>query len=169
MAMKEVQQAGGVIGGVAAASFALQAKTTITATTSNSDEYPITEAPRTLVFILRVFSMDRTDGDETADVWITTRDGEAVWDLVHYPQIATTGEKIFVAKVVVAGVLPQLVTATTAANEAALTVFTGATNAKKSIAANAVRHGAVGAYLSHEVTIAGTTPSFVYSIRCRLE
>src|SRR5574341_1238435 len=72
---------------------------------ANTDEYDPRELGhvQNLMLFLHVHSADRTDGTETYDVYVTSRmkDPSGLitleWDLVHFPQIASTGEKVFAA------------------------------------------------------------------------
>lgn len=113
-----------------------------------------------LIVTLNVTAAERDSADETYDIWVTTSDGIAVWDLVHFPQIATTGAKTFTARIIRNGGIPQTVTTAgpgVAVNDSGtLAVHSGATNAAKSLAAGIVRHGPWGDYFGHELTVAGT-------------
>jgi hypothetical protein len=122
-----------------------------------------------LVITLTVTSADRTNSDETYDVYITTSDGVSTWDIVHFPQVATTGAKTFTARPLRAS-LPQNITSATpgvAANDPGTlrTDTAGSNNGIRTLAAGLVRNGAWGNLIGHELVVAGTTPGpFVYQI-----
>lgn len=122
---------------------------------------------RELIITLDVTAADRADANETYDVYVYGTDGVATWDLVHFPQIITTGAKRFVAKVV-GPILPQNVTTAApgvaAVESGTLAVGAGQANVVKTLAAGLVRHGPFPDQINHEVVIAGTTPSITYSI-----
>lgn len=107
-----------------------------------------------LVVTLDVTAAERDSADELYDVYITSGDGVANWDLIHFPQIATTGTKRYTARVN-ADLLPESVASNgTATNEGILDTKT--TNATKTLAAGTVRHGKWGNRLGYEVVVAGT-------------
>jgi hypothetical protein len=118
-----------------------------------------------LIVTLNIVSAIRTD--ETYDFYITTGDGTSSWDIVHFPQVATTGAKTFTATVS-GRVLPQNVTTASpgvaAVTSGTLATVSGGTHAIKSLGAGIVRHGPWGDRIGHEVVIAGSAPSIVYSI-----
>jgi len=91
---------------------------------------------------------------------VTTSDGQGTWDLVHFPQVATTGVKTFVARITSNAGLPQSVTTAApgvaAVDSATLSVASGALNAKQSLAAGTVRHGPWGSSIGYDLVIAGT-------------
>jgi len=163
MADKSVQ-AGSTLVGLAGNSTSLQDKVTKAATFRPTDKLQLPERFNTLIVVLNIFSAVHTD--ETYDFYITTTEGPASWDIVHFLQVATTGAKTFVARVHL-NTRPQTVTATTLAEEASLLV--SSTNAIETLAANAVRHGPIGRRLGHSVVIAGSAPSVVYEILVRGE
>ena len=164
------KQFGAGLVGRAAGSALLQASVTKTASFSLplDSNLQLIEQFSALVIILNITVADRADADELYDFYITTTEGPASWDVVHFAQIATTGAKKFVAKVLLA-TTPQLVTNVTAANEHSLAVVAGGANAIKSIAADSVRHGPIGSKLGYELVVAGTTPSITYEIIVRAE
>lgn len=104
---------------------------------------------------------ERDSADETYDLYITTGDGISSWDLIHFPQIATTGAKRYTAKIR-ADLLPQTVASNgTASNEGIL--LTSSTNAIKTLAAGSVRHGNWGSRLGYSLVIAGTVATGINS------
>lgn len=127
-----------------------------------------------LVIELDIISADRTNGDETYDFYITSANATKEWDLVHFPQIASTGAKTYVA-VVKKNVLPQRVTTASpgvASNESGtMDIDTaGANEGAKTLAAGTVRHGVVGAKLGYYLVVGGTTPGpIVYSIKVTIK
>lgn len=122
-----------------------------------------------LIITLNITSAERDTGNETYDFYITTSDGVSSWDIVHFPQIATTGAKTYTA--IVSGLLvPQTMTTAgpgVAANmSATMKTDTAAQNEGiKTLTAGMVRHGAWGDRISYELVIAGTVATgIVYSI-----
>ena len=125
--------------------------------------------------VLKVTSADRTTGDETYDVYVTTGitlpDGTiAKWDIAHFPQVASTGAKTYVASVKGYGV-PYPYTVTTAGPGVAAVVTgtmktdtAGAAEGIKSLTAGMVRHGVLGEFVSYELVTAGTTPILGFSL-----
>lgn len=115
---------------------------------------------RVLIITLDITSAERDSADETYDIYVTTSDGVSSWDLVHFPQIATTGAKRFTARLV-RDQLPQNVT-TAGPGVAAVETGTmktdtaGAGEGIKSLAAGKVRHGPWGDSINHELVVAGT-------------
>jgi hypothetical protein len=148
--------------------FALQGAVTKTVTTTLAPVAQALSRYRELVITFLVTAMDRTTGDELADLHITTEnDAGASWDLCHFPQIATTGVKTFVARLR-SDLLPQNVSTATpgtaAVESGTLTVYAAATHAVGSLGAGLVRHGAWGDKIGYILTLAGTTPSISFSI-----
>lgn len=144
--------------------FAVQTRQTKAATASGTAY--ITDRLRDakmLLVTLTVFSAERDTGNETYDVYVTTgnEDGKS-WDVVHFPQIATTGAKTFQARILCepAGPLQNVTTATpgVAANDPAIfqTDTAGSAQGAKTLAAGVLRHGPIGNQLSHELVVAGT-------------
>lgn len=114
---------------------------------------------RALIVTLNVTAAERDTGNETYDIYITTGDGVASWDLIHFPQIASTGAKKFVASVVRDVVPVEVTTAApgiSSVESATLAVGAGQANVLKSLAAGVVRHGPWGDYLGVETVVAGT-------------
>lgn len=138
---------------------------TVTKTVDFNGDWVEARGFRELVVTLHVLAADRTDNDETYDVYVTTNDGVSSWDLVHFPQIATTGEKILTARVALSA-LPQTITgAGVASNDPTLlTTAAGAGQGIKTLAAGAVRHGAMGHRLGHSLDVGGTSPSLQYNL-----
>src|SRR5665213_1593876 len=62
---------------------------------------------RELIVTLDITSAERDSGDETYDLYITTGDGVSSWDLIHFPQIAATGAKRYMARIQ-SDLLPQI-------------------------------------------------------------
>jgi hypothetical protein len=122
-----------------------------------------------LVITLKVTAAERDTGDETYDVHvITENDAGAKWDLVHFPQVAATGAKTFVARLR-SDLLPQSVTTAapgvSAVESGTIAVATGQTNVIKSLAAGTVRHGPWGDKIGHELVVAGAVATGIaYSI-----
>lgn len=113
-----------------------------------------------LVITLTITAAERDSADETYDLYITTGDGAAAWDMVHFPQVATTGAKTFVAKLQSQAALPQNVTTAApgvaATESGTLAVVAGGTNATKSLGVGLVRQGPWGSHIGYELVIAGT-------------
>lgn len=126
---------------------------------------------RSLIITLDITSAERDSANETYDFYITTSDGVSSWDIVHFPQIATTGAKRFTAIVSLDPQYPQNVT-TASPGVAAVTSGTiqtdtpGSANGIKTLGAGIVRHGAIGETLSHELAVSGTIATGIaYSIK----
>ena len=123
---------------------------------------------RQLLFTWDITAAERDSADETYDLYIITGDGVSEWDLVHFPQVATTGAKRFTA--VVQEIMPPQTVTTAAPGVAAvvsgtLATVSGGTNAPKSLSAGMVRHGFWGNYIRYELVIAGTVASGItYSL-----
>ncbi len=118
---------------------------------------------------------ERDTGNETYDFYITASDGVSSWDIVHFPQIATTGAKRFTAIVNLDP--PSPVNVTTAApgvlaqTSATLQTDTaGSANGIKTLGAGIVRHGAIGNTIGYELVVAGTVVtgiSFSLNVQAR--
>jgi hypothetical protein len=132
----------------------LLASTTIGASASFAPVSLGLKRLRELVVTLDVTAAERDTGDETYDVYITTGDGVASWDLIHFPQIITTGTKRYTARVL-AELTPQTVASNGAVTAEGI-LDTKTANAVKTLAAGSVRHGKWGNRLGYEVVIAGT-------------
>jgi len=122
-----------------------------------------------LIVTLNITSAERDTANETYDFYIITGDGITEWDLVHFPQIATTGAKQFMARVTSGAGTPRNTTTAAPGVEAVdsgtLATVSGGTNAPKSLAAGSVRHGPFGHMLRYELVVAGTVVTgIVYSI-----
>jgi hypothetical protein len=125
--------------------------------------------------VLKVTSADRTTGNETYDIYVTSgirlADGTvAKWDVAHFSQIAATGAKTYVAAVKGYGV-PYPYTVTTAGPGVAAVVTgtmktdtAGADQGTGTLTAGMVRHGVLGEFLSYELVTAGTTPILGFSL-----
>ena len=120
-----------------------------------------------LVVTLDVTALDRTSGDETYDLYITSGDGISEWDIIHFPQIASSGAKRFTAAVS-GRVLPQNVTTASpgvsAVTTGTLATVSGGANAIKSLSAGIVRHGPWGDRINWHLVVGGTTPSITFAI-----
>lgn len=122
-----------------------------------------------LVVTLKITSAERDSSDETYDFYLITGDGLSEWDIVHFPQIATTGAKTFTARLR-SDLLPQTVTTAapgvSAVASGTLATVSGAANAPKSLAAGTVMHGPWGNTLRYELVCAGTIVTGVsYSLQ----
>ena len=123
---------------------------------------------KTLLVTLDITVAERDSADELYDFYITTGDGTSAWDLIHFPQIATTGAKRFTA-LVSAYPYPQNVTTAApgvlAVTTGTLATVAGGANAIKSLGAGIVRHGPWGDRIGHELVVAGTVATGIgYSI-----
>jgi hypothetical protein len=149
--------------------FTLQAATAGIATATGTP-FSLGGGNRTLVITWDITAAERDSANETYDVYITTSDGVSSWDLVHFPQVLTTGAKRFVARVLCNSILPQSVTTAApgvaSVESATLAVIAGAANAIKTLAAGTVRHGPIGTSINHELVVAGTIAAggIAYSI-----
>lgn len=116
-----------------------------------------------LVFTLEVTAAEADDLDETYDLYVITQnEAGATWDLIHFPQIATTGAKTYVARIR-RDLLPEQVTTASpgvaSVESGTLAVAAGQLNAAKSLLAGRVRHGPWGDKLGYELVITGTVTS----------
>ena len=135
---------------------------------ATSLELPSLSRSRILIVTLDITSAERDTGNETYDFYITTGDGVSSWDLIHFPQIATTGAKRYTARIV-RDVQPANVTTATpgvaAVDSATLATVSGGTHAIKSLGAGIVRNGPWGDLLGYELVVAGTVVTGIaYSI-----
>jgi hypothetical protein len=149
----------------------------VTATGSQSgiNQFFTVKDVKEVTVAFKIASADRTTGDETYDLYITTGirlpDGTfAKWDIAHFPQIAATGVKTYVATIKGYGV-PYPSTITTAGpGVAAINTGTMKTDTAaaaegiKSLTAGMVRHGVLGEFISYELVCAGTTPILGFSV-----
>ncbi len=125
---------------------------------------------QSLIFTLDITSAERDSANETYDIYVTTSDDTGSWDIVHFPQIATTGAKRFVARVNLHPTRPENVTTAgpgVAANDSAtIQVDTAGSNQGiKTLAAGTVRNGPIGCTINHELVVAGTIATgIVYSL-----
>lgn len=122
-----------------------------------------------LVITLDIFSAERDDADETYDFYITTGEGDSAWDLVHFPQIASTGVKRFTARLL-SSRLAEVTTGTPGTSAETSGTFktdtAGANEGIKTLGAGKVRHGPWGSKIGYELVVAGTVVTGVnYSIR----
>ncbi len=65
---------------------------------------------RQLLVTLKIYSAERDTGNETYDVYVITGDAAKSWDICHFAQIATTGAKTYVARIL-ADTRPAVVSA----------------------------------------------------------
>jgi len=105
---------------------------------------------------------------------VQSGDGVTTWDIVHFPQIATTGAKQYVARIAAQGLIPQTVTTASpgvASNDPATlkTDTSGQNQGPQTLAAGTVRHGMMGDQITHQVIVAGAAPSLVYGITVTVE
>lgn len=118
-----------------------------------------------LVITLDIISAVHTD--ETYDFYITMSDGVSIWDIAHFPQVATTGAKRFTARIL-SERQAEVTTATpgVAAEPSAIlaTITTGSGEGKRTLAAGKVRNGPFADYIGYDCVIAGSAPSIVYAI-----
>jgi len=126
-----------------------------------------------IIATLDVESAERDSSDETYDIYVTTGDGVSWWDVIHFPQILSTGAKRYTARVFTQCRPENVTTATpgVAANDPATlaTVTAGSGNGIKTLAAGSVRHGPVGDRFSSELVVAGTVATGIkYSITLSL-
>jgi hypothetical protein len=121
-----------------------------------------------LVITLAITAATHTT--ETYDFYITTGDGWSTWDVVHFPQIATTGVKTFTARITSQNQIPTNVTTANpgvSANDTAIfqTDTAGANQGIKTLGAGIVRHAPWGSCLGYELVCAGGgSPSISYTI-----
>lgn len=120
-------------------------------------------AIQSLIIVLRVYSAERDSSNETYDLYVTngpTANKADHWDIVHFPQIATTGAKTFVARLN-AYLRPENVTTAgpgVAANETGTmrTETAGSAQGIKALGAGIIRHGPLGNFIGLELVVAGT-------------
>lgn len=124
---------------------------------------------RDLIVTLKVTSAERDSADETYNFYITSGDGVSEWDIVSFPQIATTGAKTYTA--IVCGSSRPTNTTTAGPGVEAVTTSTlktdtaGADQGIGTLGAGYVRHGAFGDRINYKVVIAGTvTTGIAYTI-----
>jgi len=113
---------------------------------------------REMVATLQIFSASRDAGTETYDFYLISGDGMGEWDIAHWPQIASTGAKVYEARLF-ADIVPGVVT--TGANPDVLlndpgTIKTDTASSNqgpKTLAAGTVRHGPWGHKLRYELVV----------------
>lgn len=124
---------------------------------------------KTLVLTLDITVAERDSTDELYDVYVVMGDAKSTWDIVHFPQIATTGAKRFTARVL-ADRLAEVTTATPgiAAEPSATlaTITAGSGDGTKTLGAGKVRHGPFGDQIGVIIVIAGTV---VTGITCSVD
>lgn len=140
--------------------YTLQARNTAAATATGADR-DLGKGVRRLIVVLEIFSAERDSANETYDVYITSGAGTARWDIAHFPQIATTGAKRYVAPIYAEfAPVAEVTTAPpgVSANSPGCMKVDSAGSAEgiKTLAAGEVRHGALGEFIGHEIVIAGT-------------
>lgn len=119
-----------------------------------------------LIVTLDVTAAERDSANELYDFYITTSDGVSSWDIVHFPQIATTGAKRYTARIS-GRVFPQEVASVTLTNTTTTlqTDTAGAAQGIRTVGANTVRHGPWGDQINHELVMSGTiVTGITYSI-----
>ncbi len=147
--------------------YTLQAQVTKGATFTGDDR---AIKARHLIVVLDIVSAERDTANETYDFYITSGVGSARWDIAHFPQIATTGAKRYVAAIHGEPVRVEEVTTATpgvAANSPGCMKVDTASAGEGilTLAAGEVRHGAIGEFIGHELVVAGTVATgIVYSI-----
>jgi hypothetical protein len=126
-------------------------------------------AYRDLIVTLDITAAERDSANETYDVYVTGGDGVAEWDIVHFPQVLTTGAKRFTA--IVSGTSRPTNASTADPGVEAVTsgVLTttaaGAGHGAKTLGAGLVRHGPWGDRVNHHLVVAGTiVTGIAYSI-----
>jgi hypothetical protein len=124
---------------------------------------------KALVVTLDITVADRADANETYDFYITTSDGVSSWDIIHFPQVATSGAKRYTARVNLNAIPQTVASGGAATNDDILRTDSSGSQKIKTLAAGAVRHGGIGQSISHELVAAGTTPSITYSLTATLE
>jgi len=121
-----------------------------------------------LVITLAISAATHTS--ETYDLYITTGDGYSQWDIIHFPQIASTGAKTFTARITSQNQIPTNVTTANpgvSANDSAIfqTDTAGANQGIKTLGAGIVRHAPWGDRIGYELVCAGGgSPSITYTI-----
>lgn len=124
-----------------------------------------------LVVTFQITSAERDSANETYDLYIITGDGLSEWDLVHFPQVATTGAKTFTARLTSQNQIPTNVTTASpgvSANDSAIfqTDTAGSNQGIKTLSAGIVRHAPWGNTIGYELVCAGTiTTGIVFSLQ----
>lgn len=138
---------------------ALQPIATFTATKSAAPVGVLLRRFRILEITLDVTA---ADAGGTYDIYITTSDGTASWDLAHFPQIAGAAKR-YVARIY-ADQPPQSVASNGTVTQEGQLETLGA-NATKTLAAGSVRHGAWGGQIGYELVATGApTTGTTFSI-----
>ncbi len=150
------------------ARFSLASAVTKAATYAADDVVRKLQRYQELIITLAITSAERDTGNETYDFYITTGDGTSSWDIVHFPQIASTGAKTYTARVL-SDRLAEVTTATPGVAGEPSGTFktdTAATNeGTASLGAGKVRHGPWGDRIGYQLVVAGTVVTgIVYSI-----
>lgn len=130
---------------------ALQPSANFTATTSFAPPSVKLRRFRVLEITLDVTA---ADAGGTYDIYVTSSDGTATWDLAHFPQIAAAAAKRYTIRLY-ADQPPQIIASNGTITQEGPLETLGA-NAKKTLAAGSVRHGAWGAQIGYELVAAGT-------------
>jgi len=138
--------------------FYLEQATKAATTTKTPVEMPQL-GHKQLIVTFSISAAERDSADETYDLFITTGDGVATWDIAHFPQIVSTGAKQFVARI---GNTPsEPINVSTAApgvaavDSATLATVAGGTNVVGSLGVGLVRHGPWGDRLGYHLVITG--------------
>jgi hypothetical protein len=125
--------------------------------------------PKLLIVTLDITVAERDSANETYDFYIVAGDGVSEWDIIHFPQIATTGAKRYTARVTTDR-LAEVTTGTpgVAAEPTGImkTDTAAAGEGIKTLAAGKVRHGPLGRLIGHELVMAGTiVTGITYSLK----
>lgn len=145
------------------------ANTTVAATTNSTSRDVRLHTYDSLLIELVVTSAERDSANETYDIYVWAESpGGTKMDLAHFPQVATTGAKKFLARVS-RNISPAKIdsgTPTTTVDKGTLTMTTdGSGDGWKTLSAGQVRHGPWGHKIGYSVVVAGTvTTGIAFSI-----
>lgn len=133
------------------------------------DVIPGLIAYRDLIVTLDITAAERDSSNETYDIYITTGDGKAEWDIIHFPQIASTGAKRFTAIVSGSSRPTNASTADPGVEAVTSAILTttaaGSGHGAKTLGAGLVRNGPFGDRIGHYLVVAGTiVTGIAYSI-----
>jgi len=108
------------------------------------------------------------EASRTYDFYLITGDGQAEWDLVHFPQIAAAGAAKLTARLSSLQ-LPQTISAAQpgVATVTSGIISPGSTHAPKTLGAGMVAHGPWGNMLRYELVCAGgaLTTGITYTLQ----
>lgn len=133
--------------------FTLLSTTTQTADTTGSYKTGL-GGFGTITVTWDIDAADRADANETYDLYIQMSDGASDWDVVHFPQVITTGEKHYTASF----------KCNLSNTNILKTDTSGADQGTRTLAANSTRDGICGDRLRYDIDVGGTTPSMTHSI-----